>query len=232
MRQVYPNVITALNLAAGCVAAVMAVQGLLAWAFWLVIAAAVFDVLDGLMARAVRGQSEFGAQLDSLADMVSFGFVPGAVWYQLMFRSLGGDIWIPFFGFLVTIFSAIRLAEFNVSSNQHSDFMGLPTPANALLVVSLPMIQISGGWGHQWLSDPYFLAVLVVLTSFLLVAPLRLMGFKLHAGASSAEVGLKGGFLLIGLILIAVFRFSSAPILLFLYLVTSAVYARVTAQTS
>jgi len=227
MRSIYPNLITALNLLTGCVATVMAVQGLLTWVFWLLVLAACFDLLDGLVARAVRGQSEFGAQLDSLADMVSFGTVPGAVMYGLMYRAMQGDIWWPFFGFLITVFSAIRLAQFNISTNQSHDFIGLATPANALWIAALPMIQFRGEWGHAYLSNPYLLAILVVVSSFLLVSPWRLMAFKLHPGGSATEWWLKGGFVLMSAVIIAVFHFSSAPILLFLYLITSAVYSKV-----
>lgn len=131
-----PNMITLCNLLAGC-AAVISVLGRhdLQWAFWFVAMAAVFDFLDGFVARLTKSYSAVGKELDSLADMVSFGVAPAAVLYGLFILN-GGD---PYWGFVVFILaacSALRLGKFNIDENQTKQFIGLPTPACALFFVS------------------------------------------------------------------------------------------------
>ena len=131
-----PNMITLCNLLAGC-AAVISVLGRhdLSWAFAFVAMAAVFDFLDGFVARLTKSYSAIGKELDSLADMVSFGVAPAAVLYEL-FISNGGD---PYWGFVVFVLaasSALRLGKFNIDENQTKQFIGLPTPACALFFVS------------------------------------------------------------------------------------------------
>jgi CDP-diacylglycerol--serine O-phosphatidyltransferase len=157
-----PNIITSGNLFCGCMATVFAFQGNLVWAAYLVAIALILDFFDGFAARMLGVSGEMGKQLDSLADMVTFGLVPGVVVYQMLsiwvikqtvtnfdfVAALQGDIktnptWmfvLPFTGFILTIFSAIRLAKFNIDIRQKDSFIGIPTPANAILVCSLPLI--------------------------------------------------------------------------------------------
>ncbi|MEX0361790.1 MAG: phosphatidylcholine/phosphatidylserine synthase, partial [Allomuricauda sp.] len=158
MRSYIPNFLTLLNLFSGCVATVFAVQNQLEMAAIFVFIGIFFDFFDGLAARALHVQSEIGVQLDSLADMVTSGVVPGIVMFQLLDMSqasgwsegqLAGIPWlgvdvapIAFFGFIITLASAYRLAKFNVDENQVSSFIGLPTPANTLLILSLPLILL------------------------------------------------------------------------------------------
>lgn len=123
-----PNIVSLGNLACGCVAAAMAWGGNVAAAFWWVAAAAVFDFLDGLTARLTKQYSEIGRELDSLCDVVSFGVAPAAVLW-----SMGAGFWAIF----LVLFSALRLAKFNIDTTQKDSFVGLPTPACALLVCSL-----------------------------------------------------------------------------------------------
>ncbi len=159
-----PNIITSGNLLCGCVATVLAFQGNLVWSAYAVGIAIVFDFFDGFAARMLGVSGEMGKQLDSLADMVTFGVVPGVLVYQMlsvwvMKQSLAnfeivsilpfhGEVkdsagWmfaLPFAGFILTVFSAIRLAKFNIDVRQKDSFIGIPTPANAILVCSLPLM--------------------------------------------------------------------------------------------
>lgn len=151
-----PNAITCCNLLCGCLAIVQAFEGNLVWAAYLVGLAAVFDFFDGFAARLLRVTSPIGKDLDSLADMVTFGVVPGVIMYKIASfgqmnyveeASIGMEIqsgfWskiIPLFCFVVTIFSAIRLAKFNNDTRQTTSFIGVPTPAVAIFVCSLVLV--------------------------------------------------------------------------------------------
>ena len=180
-----PNAITLLNLLAGLLALINAFNGNYNEAFSLVCLGIFFDFWDGFFARIWKVQSPIGLQLDSLADMVTSGVVPGLVMYKML-----GDIQenqskynltedtyymgvVPYLGFLITLASCYRLAKFNVDTRQTDSFIGLPTPANALLIMSIPMILMQ--YGHvdfifDTLSNPYVLVGITVLSSYLLNA--------------------------------------------------------------
>ena len=152
-----PDILTTANLSCGVASILLASQGQLTWACWLVFAGAAFDVLDGWAARALGGGSEFGKQLDSLADMVTFGVAPGMLlWCTIGSRhlldgswNLGDLMWmhhdgwgmatLPYSAFVIPIASAWRLAKFNIDTRQSTGFLGLPTPANALFWASVPL---------------------------------------------------------------------------------------------
>ena len=154
MKKHIPNIITSLNLLCGCIAILFAVSGDLVAASYFVLTGMFFDFFDGLAARLLHVQSKIGLQLDSLADMVTFGVVPGIIMFQLLneattpqlletrFEVSETMVWygesmsfIPFIGLIIVIASAYRLAKFNVDSRQTDSFIGLPTPANTLLIL-------------------------------------------------------------------------------------------------
>lgn len=195
MKKHIPNALTCLNLLCGCLALTFIFNGDLVTGAYLVGAAAVADFFDGLLARALRVSSPIGKDLDSLADMVSFGVVPGAVMYQLLAlpRLLPGqtvatsylhvpstgEFLLPFAGFLLTIFSALRLAKFNNDTRQTTSFIGLPTPACTLVVASLPLILANDTLGVAgFILKPWVLIGLTLLLSGLLVAELPLFALK------------------------------------------------------
>jgi len=183
LKRHLPNALTCLNLLCGCIALTFIFGGNLVLAAYFVGIAAVADFFDGLVARALRVSSPIGKDLDSLADMVSFGVVPGAIMYQLLIEAMGlgpghGDfelpsllLFLPYLGFVISIFSALRLAKFNNDTRQTTSFIGLPTPACTLVVASLPLILANDNLGlspiilNQWL-----LLGLAVVLSGLLVA--------------------------------------------------------------
>ena len=176
-----PNLFTLGNLLCGCLAIVFAFDGHIDWSAYLVGIACVFDFLDGFLARILKSDSPIGKQLDSLADMVTFGVVPGALMYKLVTAAFAfhnliisaspkefGSLWIsndaytmnhiqgilPFIAFLIPIFSALRLAKFNIDTRQTNSFIGVPTPANAILISSFILIlRFSSIWGSDWPSE-------------------------------------------------------------------------------
>ncbi|MDR0546407.1 MAG: CDP-diacylglycerol--serine O-phosphatidyltransferase [Dysgonamonadaceae bacterium] len=142
MIKLIPNTITCLNLFSGCLACVMALRfDNFTAAFWLIVAAAVFDFCDGFAARGLKAFSPIGADLDSLADVIGFGLAPGAMIYSYLNAILNGNP-LAFAGFILPVFAALRLAKFNVDTRQTTSFLGLPVPASALFWASLiPVIR-------------------------------------------------------------------------------------------
>lgn len=186
IRKYIPNTITCLNLVSGCIASVMAFEGNLLFALLWIVAAAVFDFFDGLAARALKAYSPMGKELDSLADVVSFGVAPG----MILFTSL--RIWassssvgclseyIPYLAFVVPAFSGLRLAKFNIDERQTTSFIGLPVPAHALLWSSAAYSL------QEWLlSGQIWVAVVIIAafcaTSYLLVSEVPMFSLKIKS---------------------------------------------------
>ena len=151
LRRSIPNFLTLCNLASGVVSITMVIQGDLTWAAVFIFIAAVFDFLDGTAARLLDARSELGKQLDSLADVVSFGVAPAVIIFTLLSAGCEGSCNIlerlritPYFAMLIPVMSAIRLGRFNLDLRQEEHFIGLPTPANALFFASIPLILFVG----------------------------------------------------------------------------------------
>lgn len=174
-----PNAITCLNLFSGCIAAVAALEFNYTLAAGLVFLSAVFDFCDGLAARQLKAYSAIGKELDSLADMVSFGFVPSAVVFSLLRQQMALQElseYVPYIAFLIAIFSALRLAIFNIDERQTTTFIGMPTPANALFWVSLAAYNAMHPLN---ILTPGLLIVMVVVFSLLLVAEIPMFSLKI-----------------------------------------------------
>ena len=177
-----PNALTCLNLFSGCIAGVMAFESRYELALLFIIISAVFDFFDGLAARALDAHSPIGKDLDSLADDISFGVAPSLIVFSL-FKEMpypaymeGTATWLPYSAFLISVFSALRLAKFNNDTRQTTSFIGLPVPANALFWASLvagyhPIL--TGGSAH-----PLGLLALVCLFSWLLVSEIPMFSLK------------------------------------------------------
>ncbi|MBO0322058.1 CDP-alcohol phosphatidyltransferase family protein [Muricauda sp. CAU 1633] len=234
MKSYIPNLLTLLNVFSGCVATVFAVLNHLELAALFVFIGIFFDFFDGLAARALKVQSEVGVQLDSLADVITSGLVPGIVMFQLLnIAERGGwnlgffghddDMTVmPFFGFAITLASAYRLAKFNVDENQVSSFKGLPTPANALLILSLPLILLyhnnevlSGIILNQW-----FLLGLTVVSAYLLNSPIELFALKFK-NWSFKDNGVKYLFLIGSLVMLLTLKFLAIPLIIVFYILAS-----------
>ena len=182
MRRHIPNTITCCNLLSGCVAAMYAFEGMYPFAFVFIIAGAVFDFFDGLTARALKVSSPIGKELDSLADVITFGFAPAAMVFSWLRECADAHLdmllafAMPFAAFLLVAFSALRLAKFNVDERQTSSFIGLPTPANALFWGALVL-----GSHDTIVAQPYgwvAVVVLIGLFSWLLVAEIPMFSLK------------------------------------------------------
>lgn len=255
-----PNSITCGNLLCGCIAIVCAFNGNLVWSAYLVGVAALLDFFDGFTARLLNVHSEIGKQLDSLADLVTFGLVPGVIIFKMILLSLlkfdtelAKDVYtglfnasmqvlsrlsmvginnhlillLPFLGFSITIFSALRLAKFNIDTRQTNSFIGVPTPANAILICSLPLIQsFQPNIGElniiTLIGNSWFLIGLTIVMSFLLVAELPLFALKFKSYAW-ADNKIRYSFLIISFLLLTLFQFIAIPFIIFLYIIFSAI---------
>ncbi|MBI3500688.1 MAG: CDP-diacylglycerol--serine O-phosphatidyltransferase [Bacteroidetes bacterium] len=231
IRKNIPNFFTLCNLFSGCIAIVFAFEGNLVWSAYMVGFSCVFDFLDGLVARALKVNSEIGKQLDSLADMVSFGVVPGIIIFQLLKMNASpsfihfwfDDIIPATIAFIITIFSSIRLAKFNLDTRQSDSFIGLPTPANTIFIASLPIIlqmQYDNETIKQFIINPDFLISLSLISSFLLIAPLSLFALKFK-NFSWADNKVRYIFLLLSVVLLVIFKFMGIPLIIILYIVLS-----------
>ena len=232
MKRHLPNAVTCLNLLCGCLALTNIFAGRLDVGAYFVAAAALADFADGLLARALRVSSAIGKDLDSLADMVSFGVVPGAMLFVLLQRALGPlepgtdtlvgwTQYVPYFGFLVTIFSALRLAKFNNDTRQTTSFIGLPTPACTLVVASLPLILTFDQFGlARIILHPGLLLGLTVLLSGLLVAELPLFALKFK-NLRWGDNRRRFLFLLLAVALLLGLKAAAVPLIVLLYVLLS-----------
>ena len=234
-----PNVITLLNLFSGCVAVIFAVEGHLIYAAFFAFLGIVFDFFDGLAARLLNVQSDLGLQLDSLADMVTSGLVPGLVMMQLLKQSLEKTQWVavegsfysseflPYLGLLITLASAYRLAKFNLDTRQSSSFIGLPTPANSLFILSLPLILayqdielVSSIILNQWV-----LLAITGLSCLMLNAEIPLFSLKFKSWNLKTN-GFKYGFLISSIFLLVSLKFAAIPLIILLYVLFSVVFKK------
>lgn len=229
-----PNFITLLNLLSGCIAIVFIFKNQLAIASYLIGLAAIFDFLDGFFARLLKAQSPIGKDLDSLADVISFGLVPGLILFKLLEYSSGISVnsgiitSVPYIAFLIPMFSALRLAKFNNDERQSDVFIGLPTPANALLIASFPLILIQQstlvglditGFQSFFLSTPFLLAITILL-SYLLVAQIYLLSLKFK-NFTWKDNKIRYIFLGSSCLLLLLFYYLAIPIIIILYVLLS-----------
>ena len=226
MKAFVPNFITLLNLLSGGIAVIFAVKGDLSIAALFVFFGIFFDFFDGFLARKLNVSSEMGLQLDSLADLVTSGLAPALVLVNLIELSIlpsqDANCFLPYLGLLVLLCSAYRLAKFNISTEQSQFFIGLPTPANALLIMSLPLVldyQNSDSY-NALILNPFFLVVVTLLSSFLLNAPVKLIAlkFKTWNFSENASKYILIIFSLVGLIL---FKFAGIPLIIIFYIMLS-----------
>lgn len=233
-----PNFITTLNVLCGSIAVVFIIKGALTTAVVLILMAAVFDFLDGMSARLLKAYSPVGKELDSLADVISFGLAPGLIMYKLLNTSLFNENVIPDLqsnlsltqliivgsAFLIPVFSALRLAKFNVDERQTSSFIGLPTPANALFISSLALIQEHGtlpAIDNILLSTPV-LVVLTLLFSWLLVSEIPMFSLKFK-NLSWKQNQVQFIFLTCSLLLIAFLRLYGITAIVLLFILISTI---------
>jgi len=237
MKRYIPNALTLLNLFCGCIAVIFAVNNNLVAAALFVFIGIFFDFFDGFAARKLNVQSELGVQLDSLADMVTSGLVPGIVMFKLigltqltwrdnfydgfetlLYEFTGGGF-LPLFGLFITLASAYRLAKFNIDTEQQSYFKGLPTPANALLILSLPLIMEfqNNDLINAIILNQWFLIGLTAFSCWILNSNITLFALKFKDW-SFKNNATRYIFILLCIVLLLILHFAAIPIIIILYI--------------
>lgn len=230
-----PNAITLMNALSGCLSITFAFTGSLTLAGLFILVAAVFDFFDGMAARLLKVSSAIGKELDSLADDISFGVAPSAIAFMIVSQQLNADgtgfVQLPLgimaiclLPFLMAAFSALRLAKFNLDERQTDKFIGLPTPANAMVWASLPFIleYNANGFFAQHVIVPQILIPLALVMSFLLVCELPLFSLKFKTWDFGSNK-IRYIFLLLSLVLIIFLHFAAIPAIILLYVLMSVV---------
>ena len=245
LKKHIPNLLTLLNLLSGTIAVYFAVKEELVIAAGFVFLGIFFDFFDGFAARLFKIQGELGKQLDSLADVVTSGVVPGIVLFQLISRSVENETWenavksvlklgnehyftstffISLIGLLFTLGAAYRLAKFNIDERQTSSFIGLPTPAAALVVMSLPLIlnYSNNEFATAIIQNVWFLIGLAILLCYLMNAEIPLFSLKFK-DYSWKKNKIKFLFIILTAALSALFQFIAIPMVILLYVLLSTV---------
>ena len=226
-----PNIITLINLFCGCAAIISVLYGQFVATFWWLFVAGLMDYLDGLVARWLKIHSPLGKELDSLADMVSFGVAPGAILYMLLVTGLQKEgnishlqnsfaLFLPALpAFILSAFSALRLAKFNLDTRQSENFIGLPTPASTVFIVGLLLIYEYNSLGMaDFVCNPIVIYFIVIVFSYLLVAEIPMFSLKFK---SSQWKGNEVRYLFILLMIILFFTIKQAAfsVIIFLYII-------------
>lgn len=213
-----PNLLTLLNLFSGCVAVVLTANLNFLGAFWMVSLGIFFDFFDGFFARLFKVAGPLGLQLDSLADMVTSGVVPGFVMFQLL-SATGVNPYVPYLGFIITVGSCYRLANFNIDTRQTSSFIGLPTPANTLFIMSLPLVLSSSDsiLVLEVLTNPFVLLAITFFSAFVMNAEMPLFSLKIKSFQIKDNL-LQFGFLASSLVLLALLHYIGIPLVILLYI--------------
>jgi CDP-diacylglycerol---serine O-phosphatidyltransferase len=230
-----PNLLTTFNLLSGCISIVLSFQDYLILSSYFIFIAAVFDFSDGFVARLLNAHSEIGKQLDSLADIISFGLAPSVILFKILLMSLVysdasfsfdtanmGQLLILYSAFLVTVFSAIRLAKFNIDERQTSEFIGLPTPACAIFIASISLIlfQQENQFVQSLILNSALLLIFTFILCFLLVSNIRMFALKFKSPRFQDNY-LRYIFLGISLILLVFYTIYAIPFIIILYILAS-----------
>ncbi len=234
MKKYIPNFLTTLNLLFGIFAMVAAFDNHIEWSAIFIAFSLVLDYSDGFSARLLNSKSEMGKQLDSLADMVSFGLVPGIIMYFLLMNSQGlAELIIfdinatPFLGFLIPVFSALRLAKFNIDPQQVDKFCGLNTPANTVLIISIALINLNilndSVYFTNLTNQAWFLLLMIALSSFMLVSRIPLLAFKFNSFGWKKNKG-QYMIMLIAIPLLLLLKVVALPAILLVYIIISLIF--------
>lgn len=225
-----PNILTLINLFSGCLSVVFAFNYRIDWLPYCVLVSLIADFFDGFAARFVKTNSELGKQLDSLADVVSFGLVPGIIMFWMLNNSLRADLH-SFSGteillasapsFVLTLFAALRLAKFNIDTRQTDGFIGLATPAATMFITGLLLIVLHNNFGFaSLLYNKFLLYGIVVLVSFLMIAELPMFSFKFKSFGWGGNEW-RYVFIILSLVLLLTLKFAAISLIIVLYLLLS-----------
>jgi CDP-diacylglycerol---serine O-phosphatidyltransferase len=241
MKNHIPNIITLFNLLSGVLSIYALMNGNADLAAYLIFIAAGFDFLDGFAARLLNAKTEIGAELDSLADVVSFGVAPGFILFHMLAISHGQPghtsesfNLIPFIAFIVPAFGALRLAMFNVDTEQTNSFKGLPIPAMATLIASLPLIRTflynDRGLFYMIITNTYFLLTVAIVGSLLMVSRFPMFALKFN-GFGLKKNMTKYIFLAASLLMLVFLQIVAIPFIILFYLFMSLVIYLVDIQS-
>lgn len=240
IKKFIPNAITLLNALCGSIAVIFIIENNFVAGAFFVLLGIFFDFFDGFFARKLNVQSELGIQLDSLADMITSGLAPGLVMYKLLgltvdnplsisndwnssfsFSSFSGS-WLPVLGLLITLASCYRLAKFNLDEDQQTYFKGLPTPANALLILSLPLIMEfeNNDIFNTLILNKWFLIALTLVSSYLLNSNIKLFALKFKDYRFKNNA-IRYLFILLALVILIILGFAGVPVVIALYIILS-----------
>ncbi len=230
-RSLIPNLLTLSNLACGLLALDAIYNGAFHHAVYLMLASQLFDFFDGFAARILKVSSEMGKQLDSLADLVSFGLSPGFLMFHLILGlDIEGQTWLPYTALAIPLLSAWRLAVFNIDDRQTSYFIGLPTPANTIMIFSIGLYSLyaENAMIEEILSIPLVLALISLVSAVLLVAPIPLQSLKFSSIGWGEN---KGRYILVSsvLLLLLIFGIEAVAFVIPLYLLISIIFKPQTA---
>lgn len=231
-----PNLITLLNLLSGCIAIVFVSQLQFEWAFFFVCLGIFLDFFDGFFARLFKVQSPLGLQLDSLADMVTSGVAPGYVMFQMILKAIEGNqelslntlegsvMLLPFLGFIISLGACFRLANFNIDTRQTDSFIGVPTPANSLFIMSLPLVIKFTDISIivDILHNPYILLLITALSAYVMNAEIPLFSLKIKQFTWSKNA-LQILFLTLSVVLLLVFKYLGIPLIIIAYILLSVI---------
>ena len=222
MSKHIPNLLTISNLICGCIALYFTFQGELVFTAYLIGLAAIFDFMDGAAARLLNISNPLGKELDSMADMVSFGLVPGSIVFHLLEESTLSQY--SFMALVIPIFSAYRLAKFNIDENQNEKFIGLPTPANCLVFVSIPLITTfnSESTIAYLFEIPEILLIITILMSLALVSRINMFSLKFK-NLKFHDNKFRFFLITMSIFLFSWLEFSAIPIIILLYIMISIV---------
>ncbi|TDD95202.1 CDP-alcohol phosphatidyltransferase family protein [Flavobacterium cellulosilyticum] len=220
-----PNIITLLNLFCGCIAVVYISEMNFLMAFYFVCLGIFLDFFDGFFARLFKVSSPLGLQLDSLADMVTSGVVPGYVMFTLLQMAnnpVSPNVILPYLGFIITMASCYRLANFNIDTRQTDSFIGLPTPANALFILSLPLVlEYSDSLVvFEILSNHWILLAITLFSAYILNAEIPLFSLKIK-DFTFQKNALQLVFLLLSVLLLVFLHYLGIPLVILLYVLLS-----------
>lgn len=232
---VIPNSITLLNLFVGIIAVILLIENSLDVSdiFILTLICIFLDYLDGFIARLLKVESKFGSNLDSLADIISFGFVPGIIIYNMLKETHSDSIGsilsslIPFLGFIITLSSAFRLARFSTENKNDGFFRGLPTPANTIVIYSIAIIGSSDNFFSKMIMNYNFLILLSIITSLLLVSKIKLINFKFPDFSLSRLNKIRYLLIILFIVLLLFLKINAIPLVMILYILSSLVYNRI-----
>lgn len=230
IKQHVPNAITCGNLFSGCLSILFVASGMPVKAAIMIFVAGLFDFFDGFAARLLHAHSPIGADLDSLSDVVSFGVAPGFIMHWLMSRTqhpeivlFGLDL-LPCLAFILPVFSAIRLAKFNIDDTQKTSFRGIPAPGMAIFIASLPLALSQVGHLTDGALSYWGCLGITLIFSFMMVSRLKFFSFKMKSAKWKGNE-VRWIFLIVAIVSYAIFRWLALPFVMMVYILLSIFFA-------